>query len=75
MFYVNMVIKGRGRIINFDFKEDDTINNILARNKFKFNPDYVYFNDQRVNANDIYIPMINLPQFKRWQKNVIKVSA
>ena len=73
MFDVNLVIKGRGRIINQDFKETETIRNVLEKLKFKFNSDGVYLNNKRVIAPNLDIPMVELDQFQRWHKNTVRL--
>ena len=73
LFYVNVVIKGRGRIINMDFKEDESVRGILEQQKFKFNPENIFLTGKRLKESDLDDPMVSLGQFRRWKKNTIKV--
>ena len=71
MFYTNIVIKGNRRIVNWDFREKDSIKKILDEFKFKFSDGTVRLNDEPVDDADLDKPIIQLKPFIRWHKNTI----
>lgn len=71
MFWVNVVIKGNGRIVNWDVKETDSIRKVLDNYKFKHRVGTVRLNNESVMEDDLDKPLIKLVSFMRWHKNVI----